>query len=73
MVYVNILCPKYLFQISLILSRDIEINPGPVINKTCPSCDAQVPIRKKTCVCGHMFIVMHRLITERQVTLRINE
>lgn len=48
------LCSIYLFQICLILSGDIETNPGPV-NKSCPSCDAQVPLRKKVCVCGHVF------------------
>ena len=37
------------FQICLILSGDIETNPGPISHKTCPSCDAHIPIRKKIC------------------------
>ena len=41
------------FQMCLILSGDIETNPGPV--KTCPSCDAQIHIRKKICTCGYVF------------------
>ena len=41
------------FQMCLILSGDIETNPGPV--KTCPSCDAQIHIRKKICMCGYVF------------------
>ena len=47
------------FQICLLRSGDIETNPGPV-NKTCPSCDAQIPIRKKACVCGHVFNQKYR-------------
>ena len=43
------------FQICLILSGDIETNPGPISYKTCPSCDAQIPIRKKICLCGYAF------------------
>lgn len=41
------------FQMFLILSGDIETNPGPV--KTCPSCDAQIHIKKKICMCGYAF------------------
>ena len=42
------------FQISLILSGDIETNPGPISHKTCPSCDAHIPIRKRfACVVMH--------------------
>ena len=41
------------FQMSLLLSGDVETNPGPV--KTCPSCDAEIHIRKKICICGYVF------------------
>ena len=37
----------------LLICGDIESNPGPV--KTCPSCNAQIHIRKKGCVCGYLF------------------
>ena len=43
------------FQMCLILSGDIETNPGPITTKTCPSCDAQIHIRKKICTCGYAF------------------
>ena len=43
------------FQMSLILSGDIETNPGPITTKTCPCCDAQLHIRKKNCICGYAF------------------
>ena len=43
------------FQMCLILSGDIETNPGPITTKTCPSCDAQIHIRKNICICGYAF------------------
>ena len=43
------------FQMCLILSGDIETNPGPITTKTCPSCDTQIHIRKKICACGYAF------------------
>ena len=41
------------FQMLLLICGDIESNLGPV--KTCPSCNAQIHIRKKVCVCGYLF------------------
>ena len=39
--------------IKLILSGDIELNPGPgKLTKECPICSY---IRKKVCACGHVF------------------
>ena len=53
------LCMYYLlntfFQMCLILSGDIETNPGPSTTKICPSCDAQIHIRKKIRMCGYRF------------------
>ena len=43
------------FLMCLIFSGDIETNPGPITTKTCPSCDAQIHIRKKICTCGYAF------------------
>ena len=43
------------FQMFLVLSGDIETNPGPSTTKICPSCDAQIHIRKKICMCGYRF------------------
>ena len=49
-----------IFQLLLILSGDIETNPGPVICKSCPICDAQIHIRKQVCTCGYVFNQRHR-------------
>ena len=48
-----------IFQLLLILSGDIETNPGPVICKSCPICDAQIHIRKQVCTCGYVFNQRH--------------
>ena len=48
------ICINVFFQMSLILSGDIETNPGPITTKTCPCCDAQLHI-KKICICGYAF------------------
>ena len=54
----NIFC--MFFQIWLImLSGDVETNPGPVYT-TCPACDTQVHIRRKVCMCGQMLTHKHR-------------
>ena len=37
----------------LIVSGDVEINPGP--SKTCPKCDKSVPNRTIVCSCGYSF------------------
>ena len=48
------------FQIWLIiLSGDVETNPGPVY-RTCPACDTQVHIRRKVCMCGQVLTHKHR-------------
>ena len=54
------------FQMSLILSGDVETNPGPV-TKTCPSCDLQIHIRKKICMCGYAFNRNHLNLTSPSV------
>ena len=48
------------FSICLILSGDIETNPGPVVYKICPKCEEKVHIKKKSCLCGHIFIKKSR-------------
>ena len=53
------------FQICLILSGD----PGPGPVKSCPSCDAQVPLRKKVCVCGHVFHHKYRSLQHAHLPL----
>ena len=42
------------YAFSLILSGDIETNPGPV-NKLCPECDGRIHIKKKVCLCGYIY------------------
>ena len=40
----------------ILLSADIEVNPGPVTRiKACPKCHVLVHIRKLVCKCGHIF------------------
>ena len=39
---------------SLILSGDIEVNPGPIY-RDCPECNQKVHIKQKNCTCGHIF------------------
>ena len=64
------LCISYVltifFQMSLILSGDVETNPGPV-TKTCPSCNLQIHIRKKICMCGYIFNRNHLNLTSPSV------
>ena len=48
-----------IFQLLLILSGDIETNPGPVISKSCPICNAQIHIKKQVCTCGYVFNQRH--------------
>ena len=46
----------FMFYFDLILlSGDIEVNPGPTTTKTCPKCFLLVHIRKLACNCGHIF------------------
>ena len=52
------LCTFSLFVIivMLIMSGDIELNPGPVNCKTCPRCLTEtVSIKLKVCSCGYVF------------------
>ena len=39
----------------LLLSGDVETNPGPV-TKVCPACSRSVHIRKTVCDCGNVFV-----------------
>ena len=50
-----VMCNYCYFRRILLLSGDIEQNPGPVINKICPLCKESVHIRKTVCKCGHRF------------------
>ena len=45
--YEDTLALSALFQ--LILSGDIESNPGPIVYKNCPVCNKMVYLRLKTC------------------------
>ena len=56
-VFFNLL--SVIFHLLLLLSGDIEPNPGPVINKSCPICNAQIHIRKQVCTCGYVFNQKH--------------
>ena len=38
----------------LIVSGNVELNPGPY--KKCPKCECSVGTRTKKCECGHVFI-----------------
>ena len=50
------LCIYSLITLVLLLSGDVELNPGPVNCKTCPDCLCQkVPIKLKVCNCGYIF------------------
>jgi len=44
----------YFIFLSLLLSGDIEVNPGPIY-RNCPECDQKVHIRQRNCTCGHIF------------------
>ena len=50
-----VMCNYCYFRRILLLSGDIERNPGPVVNKVCPLCKESVHIRKTVCKCGHRF------------------
>jgi hypothetical protein len=50
----NVLMYKRYYVNALLLSNDVESNPGPTY-RTCPSCNASVHIRKKVCECGFKF------------------
>ena len=40
----------------LMCSGDVELNPGPVNCKKCPSCQlTTVPVKRRVCPCGHIF------------------
>ncbi|XP_019862582.1 PREDICTED: trichohyalin-like [Amphimedon queenslandica] len=39
----------------ILLSGDIEVNPGPTTTRACPKCFVLVHIRKLACNCGHIF------------------
>ena len=46
----------FITAILLICSGDVELNPGPVNCKKCPSCQlATAPVKLKVCRCGHIF------------------
>ena len=47
----------------LLLSGDIETNPGP-IHKLCPQCDRHIHIKKKVCLCGYVFCKKYRTFTK---------
>ena len=47
----------------LILSGDIETNPGP-FHRTCPQCNEYIHIKRKVCSCGYIFSKKIRNITK---------
>ena len=53
MCYSNILQMYFSFCFQLLLSGDVELNPGPTVYKACPQCSNQVHIRSVVCIsCG---------------------
>ena len=52
---VLLLCSYSIITLVLLLSGDVELNPGPVNCKTCPICLCEKPIKLKVCNCGHIF------------------
>ena len=42
----------------LIVSANVELNPGPL--KNCPKCECSVGVRTKKCTCGHVFVKSKR-------------
>ena len=53
MCYSNILQMYFSFCFRLLLSGDVELNPGPTVYKACPQCNNQVHIRSVVCIsCG---------------------
>ena len=53
---VGIACLYNVSKLLIISSKDVEMNPGPVIYKICPGCENNViHIKKKMCPCGHVF------------------
>ena len=53
----------YYHALCLILSGDIETNPGPVY-KVCPKCDSRIHIKKKVCLCGYILCKKSRSFTK---------
>ena len=48
-------CLYNVCKILVICSNDVELNPGPVIYRTCPNCgNKAVHIKKKSCPCGYI-------------------
>ena len=53
----------YYHALCLILSGDIETNPGPVY-KVCPEYDSHIHIKKKVCLCGYILCKRSRKFTK---------
>ena len=47
----------------LVLSGDIETNPGP-FHRLCPECNEHIHIKKKVCSCGYIFCKKSRNFTK---------
>ena len=55
-----VICTVCLYNVSkvlLICSNDIELNPGPVIYKTCPNCGNKAVHIKRNCVLVDTFFI----------------
>ena len=63
--FVSVYClvNVYYYALCLILSGDIETNPGPVY-KVCPECDSRIHIKKNVCLCGYVLCKKSRSFTK---------
>ena len=60
------------YQNVLLLSGDIELNPGPKPCKICPSCEMSVHIKKMVCDCGHRFKNKGSCPSHKHATIKLS-
>ena len=48
----NLLVTALIIALLLIVSGNVELNPGPM--KKCPKCEKMMPPRSNNCRCGHL-------------------
>ena len=63
---------EHYYQKVLLLSGDIELNPGPKPCKICPSCEMSVHIKKMGCDCGHRFKSKGGCPSHKDVTIKLS-
>ena len=54
----NLLVTALIIALLLIVSGNVELNPGPM--KKCPKCEKMMPTRSNNCKCGHLLCYVAR-------------